>query len=114
MTKPGGPTFPLVLVNEFRNLLAVVCRESCMADKASGETVGGQQVFHEKLFHGSKEYSSILDKFLAGKEHAASMYHKVPVENNREGNEERTETYMLQLKDIFTCDEGKTLLASPI
>jgi hypothetical protein len=99
--------FGLGLVNEFRNLLAVVCREKCMSDKATGETVGGQHLFHEKLFHGTAEHASVLDMFLAGKGDAASMYEKVPIENNREGNERRTETYMLELRDIFTCDIGE-------
>jgi hypothetical protein len=98
--------FPGHLVQEMRNLLAVICRETCMTDRASGEQVSVQQTLHEKVFHGSAGYASILTNFMEGKGDAASMFSRIPIENNREGNDERRAGYMLQLKDIFSCDEG--------
>jgi hypothetical protein len=108
MVKPAQ--FPQKLVQEMRNVVAVVTRESCMSDKASGATVDGQKEFQEKLFHGSAGYASVLTKYMEGKGDAACMFNKLPIENNREGNEERavgSSSYMLQMKDIFSCDIGK-------
>jgi hypothetical protein len=99
--------FPLPLVQEVRNLVALLCREACMKDKASGETVDGQKILHEKCFHGDASRVSLLDKVCSGKGDFASMYAKIPIENNREGNDERSDSYMLQLLDIFSCDIGK-------
>jgi hypothetical protein len=104
MTKPSP--FPSLLVQEFRNLLSVICRETCMTDKAGGESAAGQQVLQEKVFHGSAGYASVLTNCLQGKGDAASMFNRIPIENNREGNEEREGSHMLQLLDIFSCDEG--------
>jgi hypothetical protein len=85
-----------------------------MKDKAGGLTkdgASGQQALMEKAFHGSAGYASVLTNFLEGKGDAASMFKRVPIENNREGNEERTGSHMLQLLDIFSCDEGKPILS---
>lgn len=80
-----------------------------MTDKAGGETVAGQQAFQEKLFHGSVGYASALTNYLEGKADAAFMYNRLPIENNREGNDARKSSYMLQLQTIFSCDECKNL-----
>jgi hypothetical protein len=39
------------------------------------------------------------------------MFKRLPIENNREGNKERTDSHMLQLLDIFSCDEGMQYLS---
>jgi hypothetical protein len=103
--------FPDRLVQEFRNLVSVLCRETCMMDKASGESVGGQQTMQEKVFHGSTGYASLLTVCLSGKGNTESLYNRLPIENNREGNADRREPYMLQMRDVFTCDEVSCWLA---
>jgi hypothetical protein len=105
-TKAGN--FPGLLVQEWRNLLSVICRETVMKDKAGGEGAAAQQSMMEKVFHGSAGYASVLTNFLEGKGDAANMFRKVPLENNREGNDKRSTNYMLELLDIFSCDEGKS------
>jgi hypothetical protein len=99
--------FPPLLVQEVRNPVSVISRETCMTEKGGGESVAGQQILQEKVFHGSAGYASVLTNCLEGRGTAASMYNRIPIENNREGNEERTSSYMLRLLDIFSCDEGK-------
>jgi hypothetical protein len=95
------------VLQEFSNLVSVVCRETCMTDRAGGESAAGQQVLHEKVYHGSAGYASALTAFIEGKGDAACMFDMIPIENNREGNAGRTGSHMLQLLDIFSCDEGK-------
>ena len=77
-----------------------------MTDKASGKSVGSQQILQEKVFHGSTGYASILSSCLSGKGTAESLYNRLPIENNREGNDNRSNGHMLQLKDVLTCEEG--------
>jgi hypothetical protein len=79
-----------------------------MTDKASGLSIEEQKVLEEKTFHGSAGYSSYLDNTLDGKGPAASIFEHVPIENNRESNADRRTGYMLELKDILSCEEGKT------
>lgn len=88
-------------------MVAVYCREMCFSDKAGGETKSGQHLLQEKVFHGSSGYASVLETLLEGKGAYASMFDCLPIQNNREGNEHRTSGFMLELKDIFTCDEGE-------
>jgi hypothetical protein len=106
---PKTPVPPDRIVQEVRNLVAVLCRETCMTDRASGESVAGQQTLQEKVFHGSTGYASLLDSCLSGKGPTESLYDHVPLQNNREGNDDssRREGFMLQLKDIVTLEEGK-------
>ena len=78
-----------------------------MTDEASGETAAGQQILQEKVFHGSVGYASVLTNFMDGKGDAASMFSRIPIENNREGNEDRKCSQMLCLLDILSCDESK-------
>jgi hypothetical protein len=73
---------PAHVLQEMRNLVSVLCREACMSDKASGETVSGQQLVQEKCFHGSTGYASLLVNCLSGKGSTASMFSRVPLENN--------------------------------
>ena len=107
MTKAA--VFPNLLLQEMRNLVSVVCRETCMADKASGETAAGQQLLQEKVFHGSVGYASVLTNFIDGEGDGANMFSRIPIENNREGNEERKGSHMFRLLDTFSCDEGKRI-----
>lgn len=103
-SKEVGPS-PNIL-QEMRNLVSVLCREACMTDKATGETVGGQMQHQEKVFHGSTGCASLLTNCLSGKGPTASMYNRIPIESNREGNEGRHEGHMLVLRDMLTCEEG--------
>jgi hypothetical protein len=103
-----GPAFPVHLLQEFRNLVSVVCRDIVMTDKASGEKTEEQQAMMEKLFHGDIARSSILTSFLDGKGDAEHMYDAVAIENNREGNSDRRNGSMLRFLDIFSCDIGET------
>jgi hypothetical protein len=77
-----------------------------MIDKASGESVAGQMNLQEKVFHGSSGYASLLTSCLSGKGSTECLYDRLPVENNREGNDKRTSEHILRLKDVVTCDEG--------
>eukprot|EP00797_Seminavis_robusta_P010107 Sro1741_g294620.2 (528) ;mRNA; f:3968-5628 len=77
-----------------------------MSDKADGENTSRQQALMEDVFHGSAGYASVLDLFMQGGGEFASIFDRVPIENNREGNELRTGGYALVMKDIFSCDEG--------
>ena len=81
-----------------------------MTDKASGESVAGQQQLQEKVFHGSTGYASILTSCLSGKGMAESLYNRLPIENNREGNENRSNGHMLQLKEVLSCEDGTMIL----
>jgi hypothetical protein len=104
--------FSVHLTQEIRNLAAVLCREVCMVDKAQGETAAAQQTLIEKVFHGSAGYASVLTNILEGKGDFAFMFNRIPIENNREGNESRSGSHMLQLLDIFSCDQGKSDLST--
>ena len=96
---------PDVMVQELRALAAVHCREICLVDYAEGSDRTGQESIQEKVFHGSEGYSSVIDQLLGGLGAYKEAYHHIPLQNNREGNEKRKEV-MLQLKTLFTCDEG--------
>ncbi|CAB9505600.1 expressed unknown protein [Seminavis robusta] len=98
---------PDALLQEIRNLVAVECKDVCMKDRAGGANSVQQEVFMQKVFHGSAGYASVLDKLTTGKGAYASLFDRVALENNRQGNEERSSGYMLVLKDIASCDEGE-------
>ncbi len=110
---PKVSVFPSSLVQELRSLVPVISREACMTGKASGETTQGQQLLQEQDFHGSSNYASALTNIMEGKGYAACMFNRLPIDNNREGNEHRTESHMLQLLDMFTCDEGNVHFSFP-
>ncbi|CAB9518732.1 unknown protein [Seminavis robusta] len=101
-----GDKFPDYLLQECRNALSVHCRDIVMTDKGSGEVTSGQQELQQKVFHGSAGYASALDTFIEGKGYYASLFDRTPIENNREGNQERQSGYMLELKDIASCNEA--------
>jgi hypothetical protein len=79
-----------------------------MTEKAQGEKTNAQQLLHEKRFHGAAGYVSVLSEVMEGKgEAGAAMFDRIPIENNREGNDKRTASHMLRLLDIFSCDQGE-------
>jgi hypothetical protein len=104
---PKATTLPGVLVQEIRNLVSVMCRETVMTEKAKGEKQETQWLFHEKSFYGSPGYASCLDNMLSGKGLTASLFNRIPIENNHECIDRLTDSHMLQLQDTFSCDEGK-------
>jgi hypothetical protein len=77
-----------------------------MKDKASGEKAAGQQALQEKMFHGLAGYAAVVDQFLEGKGDAATLYNRIPIENNHEGNDNQKGSHMLQLLDTLSCEEG--------
>ena len=85
-----GKALPYAIVQEIRNLLAIHCRELVMSGKSDGEGTEGQYHLCEKVFHGSDGYSSVLDTFLDGTGLYANVFNRTPIENNREGNEQRS------------------------
>ena len=96
------------IVQELCLVLAVHCREICMIDNSDGEKQGAQDLFMEKVFHGTEAYASNLDLLISGEEPYTSLYEFQELENNREGNEHRSgQGFMLELKEIFHCDTGK-------
>jgi hypothetical protein len=97
--------FPDYLVQEIRSLIAVLCRNKVMIGKSGdGETVGGQELLIEKMFHGSEGYASHVDLFMSGKGAFEMAFIKSELENNREGNEVRPEGFMLELRSVLHCD----------
>ena len=86
----SSSNLPDAIVQEIRALLAVHGKEVVMTDLASGEKKEGQDNLLGKVFHGSSGvggYVSLLQLFLDGKPPYASAFNKLPIENNREGNE---------------------------
>jgi hypothetical protein len=60
----ASKVFPDYIVQEIRSLIAVLCRNQTMTGKsADGETVVGQELLMEKMFHGSEGYASHVDLF---------------------------------------------------
>ncbi|CAB9529025.1 hypothetical protein (Partial), partial [Seminavis robusta] len=96
------------LVQECRSMVATQCREICMADKADGKDLDGQKELMGKCFHGSAGYGSCLTNLIEGKGDYASLYDRMAIENNREGNELRKDGYSLILRDLVSCDEATT------
>jgi len=58
------------------------------------------------VFHGTDGCSSVLELFIGAREPCTACFDEVPLENNREGNENRGGSggMMLELKEIFHCD----------
>ncbi|CAB9530829.1 unknown protein [Seminavis robusta] len=102
--------FPDYLLQEVRNLLCTRARDMVFKGRGDGENTAGQEAMMSNVFHGSPGYASVLDEMMQGKGIYASMFDKVPIENNREGNENRQGGHMLVAKDIFSCDEGSKFI----
>ena len=107
----SSSNLPDAIVQEIRALLAVHGKEVVMTDLASGEKKEGQDNLLGKVFHGSSGvggYVSLLQLFLDGKPPYASAFNKLPIENNREGNELRVGSdCILELKELLHCDSSK-------
>ena len=102
---------PDAIVQEIRHLLSVHCKETVYGDAADGADSKGQVKMMEKVYHGSGGYASVMDKFIKGEGEYANCFHKIPMQNNREGNEERSgTTEMLQLMTVFHCDEESSYI----
>jgi len=100
--------FPDRLVQEIRCLIAVECRE--LTYKKKGLTGLQQEKYIEKAFHGTETYASHLDKCIKGQHPYFNMYEFMPLENCRDGNEERAKWggQMLELAEQFHCSTGKS------
>jgi hypothetical protein len=99
-------TLPDYIVQEIRGVIAVLCRNKTMTGKsADGETVGGQELLMEKMFHGSDGYASHVDLFCSGKGLFEMAFVRSELENNRAGNESRVGC-MLELRSTLHCDLG--------
>jgi len=86
-------------------LLAVQCRELCMAKMAKGADEENQKQMHYKSFHGSESHTSVVDLLLKANGPYLAAFDKVPIENNRAGNEARaTDGYMFELREYLHCD----------
>jgi hypothetical protein len=101
---------PDAVCQEFCNLVAVLCRKLVFTRKSDGANTATQLELMEKAFHGSPGYASVLDEVLLGKGDYAELYIKHELENNREGNELRTEGNMLELKETFHRVTGKRFI----
>ena len=101
---------PDTVCQEFRNLVALLCREMVFTRKSDGANSTSQMELMEKAFHGSPGYGSILDEVMLGKGEYGELYTKHELENNREGNDLRTEGNMAELKEILHRHPGKRFI----
>jgi hypothetical protein len=92
---------PDPIVQEIRNLAAVVCCEIIFTRKAEGATTTVQIELMEKTFHGSPGYALVLDELLYRKGDFQHLYMVLPLENNCEGNKLHRQGQMLELKEIY-------------
>ena len=108
-TKKKAPVkFPDRLLQEMRSLVAVECRELTYGKRGEGMTGLQQEQYIEKAFHGTDMYASHLNKLIEGKHPYFQLYEFMPLENCREGNEERAKWggQMLELTEMFHCSSG--------
>ena len=86
--------------------MALHSRDILMSSKADGIKSEGQMVLMEKVFHGSSGFSSVIDAMMEGKGFYGHLFQKVALEINRQGNEHRTNGFMLELLPMFHLHEG--------
>ena len=100
------PSAPDAVGQEVRNLIALQCRDALMVQRAQGAKEIQQESFMEKTFHGSEAHSSSLRTFLKGESPFELFFERVPISNNRPGNELCGDTngMMLEVREIFHCD----------
>lgn len=102
---------PDSLLQELRATAAVVCREIVFTRKeADGATTNRQNIVMEKAFHGSEGYASVLDEMMDGKGSFSSMFQRLELVNNREGNDKRMDGHMLELKELFHRRTGERFI----
>ena len=95
------------IIEELRNLCALHAREILMSTKADGEKSEGQCDLMEKVYHGSAGYASSVDALLQGKGFYESLFFKHDLEVNHQGNEDRKNGVMLEIRPIYHNDEGQ-------
>ena len=80
-----------------------------MTGMPDGAATDKQITMMYKSFHGSTAYASYADNFLRGAGVFESAFNRVPIENNRAGNEARGDDggEMLELKELLHCRPGK-------
>jgi len=98
---------PDKVLQELRCLLAVEGREMTMGKEGEGMKGKEQDRHIERTFHGSHGYASIIDKFLDAKHPYDECFNKLPLENNREGNDQRKDGFMYELKELLHCDPSE-------
>lgn len=98
--------FPDALVQEIRHTCSVHCRELVFQKRSDGANQAGQNELMFKAFHGSEAHQSVLSQFVEATGAYASAFERYAIQNNREGNDTRTEGYMLELKESFHSEQG--------
>ena len=86
---------PDAILQEAKALMALHAREIVIQKKEMKES--GQLLMMEKVFHGSVGFGSVLDAFFETKGFYKHLFVKRDLELNRQGNELRTQGYMLEL-----------------
>jgi len=97
------PPVPDTVVQEVRNLLAVVCRDACYKNLGRGAKIAEQEKFHEDNFHGSDECGCIVETFMEAKTPYSSAFENHALPNNRVGNEKRRDQ-LFELRSLLHCD----------
>lgn len=100
------------VVEELKNLAALHAREIVMSTKADGMKTEGQIELMYKVYHGSAGYASTVSTMMDGKAFYAAVFDKLILEVNRQGNEERKNGVMLEIKQIYHSDEGRNTHAA--
>lgn len=101
--------FPEHIKQEIQALIAVNCREIVHQGKDAKEEAQLEKM--RKAFHGAESHASLLKQFMEGKEPFAGCFDKLPLENNREGNQVGLGC-MLNLKDVLTCLPSSQFIVS--
>ena len=100
---------PDALLQEVRCLLALDARNHVMTQKGSMKSESQMRML-EKIFQGSDGFASVIDAMIEQKGFYSSMFNKLPLEVNRQGNEHRTDGFMYELKPVLHCQEGKKMI----
>jgi len=112
--KKQGVRFPDRIIQELRNMLCAEAREMTFGGRKGGKVDGAKVLQQEQqtccAFHGTEGCCSILDKFLKGHPPHAECFEERPMENNREGMEDRmkhSSGRLMELIELFHCNPGK-------
>ncbi|CAB9498464.1 unknown protein [Seminavis robusta] len=106
-------SLPALVKQEVINCLATHAREIVMKSKAEGAKTEDQEKLMGKCYHGTDNHTPLLATFMAGRAPYDVCYNELPIQNNREGNENRTklrQSFMLELKDILHCQVGSSFI----
>ena len=85
-----------------------------MSEKSEGALSAKQIDIVFKAFHGSDAYASYSEQFMKGSGVFESAFDRKPIENNRDGNDDRSSggtgtAEMLELKELLHCRPGECL-----